>query len=193
MRTSCRTNFARIFPHGGTNFGANSCANFRTNISCPFQPLWKGLNDDENFITKSTAEFTAKFTRTIWGKIHRSLLLSGSSKRLRPWFLVARCFFNPRLQAERQRVCSLVPANSSLKERNGLDPNPSCNTKTPQRAQRSKKINPDRKFQSRLKFSISLEIFNPGPSEFPTKNRGLPGGALENFNLDRKFQSRRRS
>ena len=33
------------------------------------------------------------------------------------------------------------------------------------------KINPDRKCQSRLKFSISLENVNPGPSEFPTKNR----------------------
>ena len=39
-------------------------------------------------------------------------------------------------------------------------------------------------YQSRLKISISLEIFNPRPSEFPTKDRGLVGGSLENFNLD---------
>ena len=52
-------------------------------------------------------------------------------------------------------------------------------------------MNPDWKFQSRLKISISIEIFNPGPSEFPTKNRGLLGGSLEIFNLDWKFQSRR--
>ena len=40
--------------------------------------------------------------------------------------------------------------------------------------------------------SLSIEIFNPGPSEFPTKkNRGLVGGSLDNFNLDWKFQSRR--
>ena len=32
--------------------------------------------------TKSTAEFTAKFTRTTWGKIHRFLLLSGSGNNL---------------------------------------------------------------------------------------------------------------
>ena len=37
------------------------------------------------------------------------------------------------------------------------------------RAQRLKKFNVDWNFQSRLKISISLEIFNPGPSEFPTK------------------------
>ena len=54
-----------------------------------------------------------------------------------------------------------------------------------------KKITPDRKFQSRLKFSISLENFNPGASEFPTKNRGLAAGALENFNPAWNFQSRR--
>ena len=36
VRSSCRTNSARIFPHGGTTFGANSCSNFRTNISGPF-------------------------------------------------------------------------------------------------------------------------------------------------------------
>ena len=29
------------------------------------------------------------------------------------------------------------------------------------------------KFTTRLKFSISLEIFNPGPSEFPTKKIGV--------------------
>ena len=57
------------------------------------------------------------------------------------------------------------------------------------RAQRLKKTNLDWNFQSRSKFSISLENFNPGPSEFPTKNRGLVGGALENFNLDWRFQS----
>ena len=51
-----------------------------------------------------------------------------------------------------------------------------------QRALRSKSFNPDRKFQSRSKISISLENFKPGPSQFPTKNRGLAGGALENFN-----------
>ena len=39
VRASCRTNSVRIFPHGGTNFGANSCANFRTNISGPFSPF----------------------------------------------------------------------------------------------------------------------------------------------------------
>ena len=33
------------------------------------------------------------------------------------------------------------------------------------------KINLDWNFQSRLKKSISIEIFNPGPSEFPTKIR----------------------
>ena len=50
------------------------------------------------------------------------------------------------------------------------------------RAQRLKKI------QSRLKCSIPLEIFNLAwkfqsrPSKFPTKNRGLVGGALEIFN-----------
>ena len=59
------------------------------------------------------------------------------------------------------------------------------------RAQRLKKINLDLNFQSRLKISISLEIFNPGPSQFPTKKRGLVGGSLEDFNLDWKFQSRR--
>ena len=37
------------------------------------------------------------------------------------------------------------------------------------RAQRLKKINLDWNFQSRLKISILLEMFNPGPSEFPTK------------------------
>ena len=53
------------------------------------------------------------------------------------------------------------------------------------------------KNQSRLKLSISiensisLEIFNPGPSELPTKTRVLVGGSLEIFNLDWKFQSRR--
>ena len=40
------------------------------------------------------------------------------------------------------------------------------------------------KNQSRLKISISIENFNPGPSEFPTKTRGLVGGSLEIFNLD---------
>ena len=59
------------------------------------------------------------------------------------------------------------------------------------RAQRLKKINLDWNFQSRLKKSILIEIFNPGPSEFPTKNRGLAGGGIENFNLDWNFQSRR--
>ena len=37
------------------------------------------------------------------------------------------------------------------------------------RAQRLKKIILDWNFQSRLKISISIENFNPGPSEFPTK------------------------
>ena len=38
--------------------------------------------------------------------------------------------------------------------------------------------------QSRLKlFSISIENLKSWPSEFPTKNRGLVGGALEIFNL----------
>ena len=46
-------------------------------------------------------------------------------------------------------------------------------TPVAQRAPRSKKINPDRKFQSRLKSSISLEKFNPGASEFPTKKTGV--------------------
>ena len=50
------------------------------------------------------------------------------------------------------------------------------------------------KIQSRLEFSILLEIFNLAwnfqsrPSEFPTNNRGLVGGALEIFNLAWKFQ-----
>ena len=45
------------------------------------------------------------------------------------------------------------------------------------------------KFQDRLKFSISLENFNLSwkfqswPPEFPTENRGLMGGALENFKI----------
>ena len=57
------------------------------------------------------------------------------------------------------------------------------------RAQRLKKINLDWNFQSRLKISISLEIFNPGPSEFPTKKIGFWCVArlkisvpIENFN-----------
>ena len=50
------------------------------------------------------------------------------------------------------------------------------------------------KFQDRLKFSISLEIFKIAwnfqsrPPEVPTKNRGLVGGSLENFKLAWKFQ-----
>ena len=60
---------------------------------------------------------------------------------------------------------------------------------TPQRALRSKKFNPDRKFQSRLeifnpgsKFSISIENFNPRVSIY---------GALVVYRegLNRKFQS----
>ena len=41
---------------------------------------------------------------------------------------------------------------------------------------------PSMKFQSRLKFSISLENFNPRTFRMPHKNRGLAGGSLENFN-----------
>ena len=59
------------------------------------------------------------------------------------------------------------------------------------RAQRSQKKNLDWNCQSRLKISIALEMFNPGPSEFPTKSRGLVGGSLENFNVDWRFQSLR--
>ena len=47
------------------------------------------------------------------------------------------------------------------------------------------------KNQSRSKFSISLENFNPGLSAFPTENRVLVGGWLEIFNLAWRFQSRR--
>ena len=43
------------------------------------------------------------------------------------------------------------------------------------------------KIQSRLKFSISLEIFNPDLQN-SNKNRGLVGGSLEMFNLVCKFQ-----
>ena len=39
------------------------------------------------------------------------------------------------------------------------------------------------KIQSRLKFSIPLEHFNLDIQNSPQKNRGLVGGALENFNL----------
>ena len=38
-------------------------------------------------------------------------------------------------------------------------------------------------FQSRLKISISLEIFNPDLQNSPQKNRGLVGGSLENVKL----------
>ena len=51
------------------------------------------------------------------------------------------------------------------------------------RAQRLKKINLAWNFQSRLRFSIPIEIFNPGLSELPTENRVLVGGSLEIFNL----------
>ena len=42
------------------------------------KPSLKGSNEDEKFITKSTAEFTAKVPPTICAKIHRFLLPSGS-------------------------------------------------------------------------------------------------------------------
>ena len=41
------------------------------------------VNDDEQFITKSTSEFTAKFTWTIWGNIH-SFLLPSVSRTVSP-------------------------------------------------------------------------------------------------------------
>ena len=43
-------------------------------------------------------------------------------------------------------------------------------------------------FQSRLKISLSLEMFNPDLQNSPQKNRGLVGGSLENFKLALKFQ-----
>ena len=55
---------------------------------------------------------------------------------------------------------------------------------------------PPLNFQSRLKFSISIEIFNLAwnfqswPSEFPTEYSGLVGSSLEIFNLAWKIQSR---
>ena len=65
-------------------------------------------------------------------------------------------------------------------------------TKT-QRAQRSKKFDLDRNFQSRSKFLISLENSQSRCLDFPTKNRAAVGGSLETFILDRNFQSRSKS
>ena len=58
-----------------------------------------------------------------------------------------------------------------------------------QRAQRSKKFNLARNFQSRSKCLISLENF----IDFPTKNGAAGGGSLENFILAPNFQSRSKS
>ena len=72
-----------------------------------------------------------------------------------------------------------------------------CHACFPWVAHRSLRAQRLKKNQSRLKFSIPIEYFNPDwkfqswPSEFPTKKRGLLGGSLEIFNLDWKFQSRR--
>ena len=57
------------------------------------------------------------------------------------------------------------------------------------RAQILKKFKIAWNFQSRLKISISLEIFNPDLQNSPQKNRGSVGGALENFKLTWKFQA----
>ena len=91
----------QFFCHGGTNFSANSCSNFRTNAPGQLWPSWKG-SEDEKFITKSTLEFNPKFTWTIWGTTHRLLSLSGtgvfpsSSKLLsRNSQLHWACFLDP--------------------------------------------------------------------------------------------------
>ena len=57
-----------------------------------------------------------------------------------------------------------------------------------QRAQRSKKFDLARNFRSRSKFLISLENVNLDVSASPQKI-----GPLENFILDRNFQSRPKS
>ena len=65
-------------------------------------------------------------------------------------------------------------------------------TTATQRAQRSKKFNLARNFQSRSKILISLEILM-STSRFPTKDRAAVGGSLENSILARNFQSRSKS
>ena len=65
-------------------------------------------------------------------------------------------------------------------------------TRTSQTAQRSKKFDLARNFQSRSKFLISLENFSISTSR-PTKNRAKAGGSLEKFILARNFQSRSKS
>ena len=62
-----------------------------------------------------------------------------------------------------------------------------------QRAQRSKKIDLDRNFQSRSQFFDLARKFQSRRLDFPTKNRAAVGGSLENFILDRNFQSRSKS
>ena len=64
----------------------------------------------------------------------------------------------------------------------------------PQRAQRSKKIDLDRNFQSRSKFLISLENFNLDVSISPQKigpqwvARSKISFSIEIFNLDRNLE-----
>ena len=57
----------RIFPLGGANLSANSCANFGAKFLGPLQPFLKGSNHHEKSITEFTAKFTAKFTWTCGG------------------------------------------------------------------------------------------------------------------------------
>ena len=107
-----------------------------------------------------------------WGQSNLSFLLGKSLKKgLKPYGLN---FGLPR-GAEKNPV--LVIASASVRFR------PST-----LRAQRLKKINLAWNFQSRLKISIRIEIFNPDLQNSPQKNRGMVGGLLQIFNLAWKFQ-----
>ena len=90
------------------------------------------------------------------------------------------------LHSVAHRVSQQISAESEMSRQNRATP-------PTQRALRSKKFNPDRNFQSRSKFLISLENFNLDLSISPTKTRAAVGGSLENFILARNFQSRSKS